>query len=188
MPATKSLRDCRCRVGRNAQLLATVGDSDVRNFLQTCDSGRCGMQQALSYRCHRWSEFCGPIAGHSFSREVLPWMRERRDSMPTLDSQLRTGGPTAATGSHWSCRAAARSAPTRPVSIRPCTKRGIEPDWVCGVSIGAINSAIIAGNPPERRLERLRRSSGSASPRARSGTTRRTATSTARRVTSRARS
>ena len=32
----------------------------------------------------------------------------------------------------------------------------IEPDWVCGVSIGAINSAIIAGNPPERRLERLR--------------------------------
>jgi NTE family protein len=32
---------------------------------------------------------------------------------------------------------------------------GVEPDWVCGVSIGAINSAIIAGNPPERRLERL---------------------------------
>jgi NTE family protein len=32
---------------------------------------------------------------------------------------------------------------------------GIEPDWVCGVSIGAINSAIIAGNPPARRLERL---------------------------------
>jgi NTE family protein len=33
---------------------------------------------------------------------------------------------------------------------------GLEPNWVCGVSIGAINSAIIAGNPPERRLERLR--------------------------------
>ncbi|TXL71152.1 patatin-like phospholipase family protein [Vineibacter terrae] len=33
---------------------------------------------------------------------------------------------------------------------------GIEPDWLAGVSIGAINSAIIAGNPPERRLERLR--------------------------------
>jgi len=31
----------------------------------------------------------------------------------------------------------------------------IEPDWVCGVSIGAINSAIIAGNRPDRRLERL---------------------------------
>src|ERR1700704_3520476 len=33
---------------------------------------------------------------------------------------------------------------------------GVEPDWVTGVSIGAINSAIIAGNRPERRLERLR--------------------------------
>jgi NTE family protein len=33
---------------------------------------------------------------------------------------------------------------------------GILPDWVSGVSIGAINSAIIAGNRPERRLERLR--------------------------------
>jgi NTE family protein len=31
----------------------------------------------------------------------------------------------------------------------------MEPDWVCGVSIGAINSAIIAGNPPEQRLEKL---------------------------------
>jgi len=33
---------------------------------------------------------------------------------------------------------------------------GIEPDWLSGVSIGAINSAIIAGNWPDRRLERLR--------------------------------
>lgn len=28
--------------------------------------------------------------------------------------------------------------------------------WVAGVSIGAINAALIAGNPPERRVERLR--------------------------------
>src|SRR5438445_11750233 len=33
---------------------------------------------------------------------------------------------------------------------------GIHPDWVAGISIGAINSALIAGNPPGRRLERLR--------------------------------
>src|ERR1700753_3930883 len=32
----------------------------------------------------------------------------------------------------------------------------IEPDWVSGVSIGAINSAIIAGNPPHQRLDKLR--------------------------------
>ena len=33
---------------------------------------------------------------------------------------------------------------------------GIEIDWVAGISIGAVNAAIIAGNPPERRVERLR--------------------------------
>jgi NTE family protein len=33
---------------------------------------------------------------------------------------------------------------------------GLEPDWVSGVSIGAINAAIIAGNPPNRRLRQLR--------------------------------
>ncbi|WP_404334630.1 patatin-like phospholipase family protein [Sphingomonas sp. MMS12-HWE2-04] len=31
----------------------------------------------------------------------------------------------------------------------------IEIDWVAGISIGAVNAAIVAGNPPERRLERL---------------------------------
>ncbi|MEW5423523.1 DUF3734 domain-containing protein [Amorphus sp. 3PC139-8] len=31
----------------------------------------------------------------------------------------------------------------------------IDIDWVAGISIGAINAAIIAGNPPERRVERL---------------------------------
>jgi NTE family protein len=30
------------------------------------------------------------------------------------------------------------------------------PDWVCGISIGAINAALIAGNPPHHRVERLR--------------------------------
>jgi NTE family protein len=33
---------------------------------------------------------------------------------------------------------------------------GYEPDWIAGISIGAINGAIVAGNPPERRVERLR--------------------------------
>lgn len=30
-----------------------------------------------------------------------------------------------------------------------------QPNWFAGVSIGAINAALIAGNPPERRIERL---------------------------------
>src|ERR1700740_165820 len=33
---------------------------------------------------------------------------------------------------------------------------GIEPDWIIGTSIGAINAALIAGNPRENRVERLR--------------------------------
>lgn len=32
---------------------------------------------------------------------------------------------------------------------------GMRPDWVAGISIGAINAAIIAGNPPQRRIARL---------------------------------
>lgn len=34
---------------------------------------------------------------------------------------------------------------------------GRVPDWVSGISIGAINAALIAGNRPEHRVERLRR-------------------------------
>ncbi len=32
---------------------------------------------------------------------------------------------------------------------------GVEPDWIIGTSIGAINAALIAGNAPENRLNRL---------------------------------
>ncbi|HTI16073.1 MAG TPA: patatin-like phospholipase family protein [Trinickia sp.] len=33
---------------------------------------------------------------------------------------------------------------------------GLVPDWIVGVSIGAINASLIAGNPPERGVQRLR--------------------------------
>ena len=32
----------------------------------------------------------------------------------------------------------------------------LHPDWVAAISIGAVNAALIAGNPPEKRVERLR--------------------------------
>jgi len=32
---------------------------------------------------------------------------------------------------------------------------GVHPNWIAGISIGALNAAIIAGNPPEKRVERL---------------------------------
>jgi NTE family protein len=34
-------------------------------------------------------------------------------------------------------------------------KTGVEPDWIIGTSIGAINAALITGNKPEDRLARL---------------------------------
>ena len=33
---------------------------------------------------------------------------------------------------------------------------GFEPEWIAGISIGAINAAIIAGNAPEKRVDRLK--------------------------------
>src|SRR6202162_1479851 len=35
-------------------------------------------------------------------------------------------------------------------------RHDFEPDWIAGISIGAINAAIIAGNPPEKRVARLK--------------------------------
>jgi NTE family protein len=32
----------------------------------------------------------------------------------------------------------------------------LHPDWIAGISIGAVNAAIIAGNPPDKRVDRLR--------------------------------
>jgi NTE family protein len=40
--------------------------------------------------------------------------------------------------------------------IEALEETGIEIDWLAGISIGAVNAAIFAGNPCERRVERLR--------------------------------
>src|SRR3979409_727222 len=36
------------------------------------------------------------------------------------------------------------------------SETGIQPNWIAGMSIGAINAAIIAGNTPDARVDRLR--------------------------------
>jgi murein DD-endopeptidase MepM/ murein hydrolase activator NlpD len=36
------------------------------------------------------------------------------------------------------------------------SEAGISPNWIAGISIGALNAAVIAGNPPERRVTQLR--------------------------------
>jgi NTE family protein len=40
--------------------------------------------------------------------------------------------------------------------IEALGEASIEIDWVAGISIGAVNAAIVAGNPPERRVQRLK--------------------------------
>src|SRR6516165_11937095 len=35
-------------------------------------------------------------------------------------------------------------------------KCGVRPNWIAGTAIGAVNAAIIAGNPPHERAQRLR--------------------------------
>src|SRR6188768_2863149 len=39
--------------------------------------------------------------------------------------------------------------------IEGLASSGIEIDWVAGISIGAVNAAIFAGNPPHKRVEML---------------------------------
>src|SRR6266849_6459322 len=36
------------------------------------------------------------------------------------------------------------------------TEAGLDPDWIAGISIGAINGALIAGNAPKARVDKLR--------------------------------
>jgi NTE family protein len=40
--------------------------------------------------------------------------------------------------------------------IQGLEEKGIEVDWVAGISIGAVNAAIFAGNPPDQRVAKLR--------------------------------
>ncbi len=41
-------------------------------------------------------------------------------------------------------------------AFQALAEANLQPDWVAGISIGSMNSALIAGNPPEKRVERLR--------------------------------
>jgi NTE family protein len=54
------------------------------------------------------------------------------------------------------CKVAVRSGPIRPELTRHSPRQVSSHDWVAGISIGAINAAIIAGNPPNSRVDRLR--------------------------------
>jgi NTE family protein len=56
----------------------------------------------------------------------------------------------------WSCSAKVRLAAIRQEFYEALASSEYPPDWAAGMSIGAINAAIIAGNTPENRPRRLR--------------------------------
>jgi len=56
----------------------------------------------------------------------------------------------------WCCRAAVALGAYQAGVYEGIAETGLAPNWIAGVSIGVINAALIAGNPPERRVEQLR--------------------------------
>ena len=49
-----------------------------------------------------------------------------------------------------------RSVPTRREFYEALAEADLHPDWVAGISIGAINTALIAGNAPQARVDKLK--------------------------------
>lgn len=64
-----------------------------------------------------------------------------RDTYPTVALVLQGGGALGA------CQAGVYQA---------LAEADLRPSWIAGISIGALNAAIIAGNPIGHRVERLR--------------------------------
>lgn len=81
----------------------------------------------------------------------FPPARPRRDERRSRDQERPSGETTVLVLQGGGALGAYQAGVYEALAARRC-----EPDWIAGISIGAINAAIIAGNPPERRLERLR--------------------------------
>ncbi len=64
--------------------------------------------------------------------------------------------PRAATGLRSCCKGGGALGAYQGGVYQALQEVGLEPDWVAGVSIGAINGAIIAGNRPGQRIQKLR--------------------------------
>jgi len=56
----------------------------------------------------------------------------------------------------WCCKAVGALGAYQAGAYEALAAAATAPNWVAGISIGAINGALIAGNPPENRVARLR--------------------------------
>ena len=66
------------------------------------------------------------------------------------------GGEASPTTSRWCCRGGGALGAYQVGVYQGLHEAGIVPNWIAGVSIGAFNAALIAGNAPERRMQALR--------------------------------
>ena len=96
-----------------------------------------------------WGFFHGASFGGS-----APWTLQSQ-TLPT-SGRCAVGSLKGAIASPSFCRAEAALGAYQAGVFQALSEADIEPDWVTGVSIGAINSAIIAGNSKQWRLKRLR--------------------------------
>ena len=103
-----------------------------------------GGRRAVPKRVIR-PQFSAKMSGQ-IARYDSSAMDTKPDTSPPAIVTRRFRGPTVAAASPWCCRAAARWAPIRRGVYQALHEAGLEPDWVSGVSIGAINAALIAGN------------------------------------------
>src|SRR3974377_539909 len=87
--------------------------------------------------------------GHIYLKRVEPNMRETLESFPARPSSYdrKVGLVLQGGGALGSYQAGVYEVLAASEYL---------PDWIAGISIGAINAAIIAGNAPEKRVERLR--------------------------------
>src|SRR3981081_3914742 len=69
-------------------------------------------------------------------------------------SRVRTRAPLAC--SAWRLRGRGALGAYQAGVYQALAEADLHPDWVPGLSIGAINAAIISGNPPEERVAKLR--------------------------------
>ena len=76
-----------------------------------------------------------PMKGASYQTD-----KERRTPFERIVLLLQGGG---ALGSY------------QAVVYQALAEADLEPNWIAGISIGSINAAIIAGNAPDKRVDRL---------------------------------
>jgi NTE family protein len=77
-------------------------------------------------------------------------------SAPSAETSTRGSGRAAGTATVLVLQGGGALGAYQAGAFQAMAEHGRQPDWLAGISIGAINAALIAGNPPELRVARLR--------------------------------